>query len=243
MRCLVAGGSGTVGRAVVRALAMRGASVVFTYHRSQEVASALAGELAGTIALRLDLGLPEAIGEAVGEAVERLGGVDAFVQCAGVSVTAGNEEERPRQRLEEITPQAWSRMLEVNVTGTFLVVQRVVGRMPPEGGNLVIVGSLDRGKPVPIPAHYAASKGALQGMVQALAKELGPRGIRVNMVAPGLIEGGVTTRVPEDLVEDYVKHTGLRRLGRPEEIAALVAWLALDNTYVTGRTILADGAL
>jgi NAD(P)-dependent dehydrogenase (short-subunit alcohol dehydrogenase family) len=80
-------------------------------------------------------------------------------------------------------------------------------------------------------------------MTAAMAKELGPDGIRVNLLAPGILEGGMSTRLPAELRQDYLKHCGLRRFGRFDEVAAWVAWLALQNTYVTGQTILVDGAL
>ena len=86
-----------------------------------------------------------------------------------------------------------------------------------------------------------ASKAALGGVARALAKELGPHDIRVNVVAPGILESGASALVPEDVRREYVKHSNAKRLGRHEEIAELVAWLALSNTYVTGRTLVADG--
>jgi NAD(P)-dependent dehydrogenase (short-subunit alcohol dehydrogenase family) len=111
------------------------------------------------------------------------------------------------------------------------------------GGNIVLIGSVDGVKPVPAPVHYAASKGALTGMVAALAKELGEHNIRVNMVAPGILEGGISTVLEDRLMKEYLKHCGLKRLGRPSEVANVVAWLVRHNTYVTGQTVLVDGAL
>jgi NAD(P)-dependent dehydrogenase (short-subunit alcohol dehydrogenase family) len=96
---------------------------------------------------------------------------------------------------------------------------------------------------VPAPVHYAAAKGALAGMTAAMAKELGPHGVRVNLVAPGILEDGMSRSLPEELRTEYLKHCGLRRYGRLSEIAAWAGWLALHNTYVTGQTILVDGAL
>jgi NAD(P)-dependent dehydrogenase (short-subunit alcohol dehydrogenase family) len=111
------------------------------------------------------------------------------------------------------------------------------------GGNIVLIGSIDGVKPVPAPVHYSASKGALVGMTHAMAKELGRDGIRVNLVAPGILEAGLSRTLAQQLRDDYVKHCGLRRVGRLDEVARLVAWLARHNTYVTGQTIVVDGAL
>ena len=107
----------------------------------------------------------------------------------------------------------------------------------------MLLGSIDGVKPAPSPVHYAASKAALSGMVKAMAKELGPYNIRVNTVAPGVLDGGLSRVLPDDLRREYLKHCGLKRLGRLEEVASLVAWLAAENTLVTGQTIVVDGAL
>ena len=91
--------------------------------------------------------------------------------------------------------------------------------------------------------HYAASKGALAGMTTAMAKELGESEIRVNMVAPGILDGGMSRDIPAHLLQDYLQHCGLKRVGRLAEVARLVGWLTLHNTYVTGQVVLVDGAL
>ncbi|PYU88268.1 MAG: hypothetical protein DMG08_26125, partial [Acidobacteria bacterium] len=98
-------------------------------------------------------------------------------------------------------------------------------------------------KPVPAPVHYAASKGALGAMTRAMAKELGEHKIRVNMVAPGIMEDGISKTLVDSLMQEYVKHCGLKRVGKLSEIASIVAWFAQHNTYVTGQIILADGGL
>jgi NAD(P)-dependent dehydrogenase (short-subunit alcohol dehydrogenase family) len=249
-RVLVLGGSGALGGAVCRALAAEGARLAFTYHRRQDAAESLARDLSGTpggaLALALDLARVADIAGAVHVAHEALGGIDALVQCAGVAVSvADTEGERPRQRVADIDEAAWDRMHAVNVKGAFFACREVVARMRAAGagGELVLVGSIDGAKPVPTPAHYAASKAALRGMAQAMAKEFGRDGIRVNVLAPGLLDGGIARSLAPELVAEYLKHCALRRAGRLPEVAQVAAWLALENTYVTGQTILVDGAL
>ena len=109
--------------------------------------------------------------------------------------------------------------------------------------SLVFLGSVDGLKPLPTAAAYAASKGAIAAMVRALAKELGPRGVRVNAVAPGVLDAGLTRLVPADVRREYRKHAALGRFGTCAEVARLVAWLCLDDTYVTGQSIPLDGGL
>ena len=135
-------------------------------------------------------------------------------------------------------------MLAVNTKPSFFAVRRAAHHMRQSGGgSIVLLGSIDGVKSAPSPVHYAASKGALAAMVKAMAKELGPHNIRVNSVAPGILERGLSASVPDDLRNEYLKHCGLKRLGRVEEVAGLVTWLATENTCVSGQTVVVDGAL
>jgi NAD(P)-dependent dehydrogenase (short-subunit alcohol dehydrogenase family) len=243
-RCLVFGGSGALGGAVCEALAADGARLVLTYHAREGVARALAARLPEASTTAVDLASVASVEAAVDEAAARLGGIDAFVQCAGVAVTSPGAHRPSHPAIAEVDERGWDTMLAVNARSTFFAVRRVTDVMRGHGGgNVVVVGSIDGVKPVPAPVHYAASKGALGGMTAALAKELGPHNIRVNLVAPGIMEGGISRVLDAALMKEYLKHCGLRRLGRLGEVASVVAWLARHNTYVTGRTIVVDGAL
>ena len=244
LRCLVFGGSGALGRVVCEALAAEGARLVLTYRGREAVARELERRLPDTRALPLELASVASVEAVVDEAEALLGGLDAFVQCAATAVTKEGAERRAHPTLAEIDEPAWDAMLDVNTKSTFFAIRRVTEVMRRHGGgNVVVVGSIDGVKPVPSPVHYAASKGALAGMMGALAKELGPANIRVNMVAPGIMEDGISRLLDDGLMREYLKHCGLRRLGRLSEVAAVVTWLARHNTYVTGRTVLVDGAL
>jgi 3-oxoacyl-[acyl-carrier protein] reductase len=243
-RCLVFGGSGALGGAVCEALAADGARLVLTYHAREAAARALAARLPDAAAAPVDLASVASIDAAVDAAAAHLGGIDAFVQCAGVAVTSAGARRPSHPSIAEVDERGWDVMLDVNARSTFFAVRRVTAVMRGHGGgNVVVVGSIDGVKPVPAPVHYAASKGALGGMIAALAKELGPDNVRVNMVAPGIMEDGISRVLDDALMKEYLKHCGLRRLGRLGEVASVIAWLARHNTYVTGRTILVDGAL
>ncbi len=242
-RCLVFGGSGALGSAVCAALGADGARIAFTYHEDESAARVVAEGLTDAVGLRLDVTSIEAVESAVDTAAEALGGIDAFVQCAGVGVTTTLTDARTHAEMEAVDETAWDRMMAGNAKSTFFAVRRLARVMAGGGGNVVLVGSVDGVKPVPSPVHYAASKGALAGMTAAMAKELGKSGIRVNMVAPGIMDGGMSRDIPANLLQQYVKHCGLRRVGRTGEIARVVGWLALHNTYATGQVVLVDGAL
>lgn len=238
-RVLVFGGSGVVGHEVVTQLAAAGAQVAFTYLTSEDRALALAKATPGSLALPLDLSSVEDIGSTVRHVHERLEGIDAFVHCAAVGVTVGDQGHPP---LAEIDEAGWDRMQAVNTKSAFFAVQALAPLMSLAGGNVVLVGSIDGIKPVPAPVHYATSKGALTAMARTLAKELGPQ-IRVNLVAPGILDDGISRTLPQALKDEYLKHSGLRRFGTAAEVAGLVTWLALNNTYLTGQSMVLDGAL
>jgi NAD(P)-dependent dehydrogenase (short-subunit alcohol dehydrogenase family) len=144
--------------------------------------------------------------------------------------------------MPDVDELAWDRMFDINVKGTFFAIRALLPLMK-GGGNIVLTGSIDGVKPVPAPVHFAAAKGALKSMAQTAAKEAGGDNVRINVIAPGVMEAGVSRALPPEILAEYVKHCGLKRTGKLTEIAAVIAWFALHNTYVTGQTILVDGAL
>jgi 3-oxoacyl-[acyl-carrier protein] reductase len=244
-RCLVFGGSGTLGRVVCEQLSQAGAKVAFTYNTGRQVAEELVSRHPEMEAQQLDLTQGERIGEAVRKACHTLGGLDAFVHCAAVGVAPGGMD-RPAAdfpRITEITAGEWDRVLAVNARSVLLAAPAVAAAMGGDGGNIVLVGSIDGIKTVPAPVHYAASKGALAAMTRALAKELGRGGIRVNLLAPGVIGGGLSSSIPSRYRDQYLEHCALGRVAAAPEIAGLIVWLALDNTYLSGECVVADGGL
>lgn len=234
--CIVFGGSGAVGRAVCSALAARGARVGYTFHTHDP-------GLGGT-AMPLDVTDVAALERTLDAFHAELGGIDAFVNCAAVGTTVPHDRPTVHHVMDDVDERAWDAMIDVNAKSAFFAVRRLSRLMRGNGGgNIVLLGSIDGVKPAPSPVHYAASKAAVSGMVKAMAKELGPYNIRVNTIAPGVLDGGLSRVLPDDLRGEYLKHCGLRRLGRLDEVASVAAWLALDNTLVTAQTIVVDGAL
>lgn len=226
---IVLGGSGSVGREVCRMLVERGVPVGYTYHTHPD---------AGIDApcKPLDLTDVAAIEETIDAFARELGPIHSLINCAAAGTA--------HLSLQEIDEAAWDAMLAVNTKPSFFAVRRASRYMRQNGGgSVVLLGSIDGVKSAPSPVHYAVSKGALAAMVKAMAKELGPDNIRVNSVAPGLLDRGLSATLRDDLRSEYLKHCGLKRLGRVEEIAALVTWLATENTFVSGQTLVVDGGL
>lgn len=240
-RCIVLGGSGALGRAVCGALAAEGARVGLTYFTGGAVAEGLLARLDGAVARRVDLASSIETVRGVEELADELGGVDALVHCAAI----GSTRTPPRfDTLAEMESEGWDRLMAVNVKSAAFACQALVPRLEPDATtNVVLLGSVDGVKSVPAPAAYAASKGALRGMTLALAKELGEKGVLVNVIAPGVLTSGLSSTLPEAIRREYLKHCNQKRLGRHEEIARLVTWFALRNTYVTAQTIVVDGGL
>jgi NAD(P)-dependent dehydrogenase (short-subunit alcohol dehydrogenase family) len=245
-RVLVIGGSGALGGAVTANLVARGARVALTYHGNEAAArdlSAAHGEAVAAV-LPLDLASVASVEACCERAASALDGIDALVFAAAVGVTIECAGPVSHHRIAHFDEAAWDRMIDVNLKGAFFAVRALAGPLAAAGGgDVVLVSSVDGVKPVPSPVPYAASKAALGGMARALSKELGERSIRLNVVAPGVMDGGLSRDLPANLRDEYVKHCGLRRIGKMTEVAATVAWLALDNTYVTGQTLVVDGAL
>ncbi len=243
-RCLVLGGSGALGRTVCRMLARQGGRVAFTWHTAERIASELAEQLPGGMALALDARRIPEIEGLVDRVADSFGGIDVLVHCIATGAKTENRDPESHQQIEHIDEAAWDEMIAVNTKSALFAARRVLRFMRNgSGGNLVLTGSFDGVKPAPSPIHYAASKSALRGMVTSMAKEFGQYGVCVNMVAPGVLEDGLSRLLPDHLLDEYKKHCGLKRVGRLCEIASLITWLALDNTYVTGQTILVDGGV
>jgi 3-oxoacyl-[acyl-carrier protein] reductase len=240
---IVIGGSGAVGRVVCRTLAAQGARVGFTYLTNETVARELTAALPDSMALGLDVRDIGAIDRTLQEFATRFGRIDALVNCAAIGVAGASTGATGHERMDQVTEEGWETMLAVNTKASYFAVRQVAGLMRERGGNVVLLGSIDGVKPAPAPVHYAASKAALAGMIRAMAKELGPQGIRINSVAPGVLEDGLSRTLPEQLRREYLKHCGLKRFGKIGEVAGLVTWLAVENTLVTGQTLVVDGAL
>jgi 3-oxoacyl-[acyl-carrier protein] reductase len=225
-RPLVLGGTGHVGEAVLRGLRERGLDAVFTWHGDGERARALAGELDHR-AVECDVRDSARLRAVVDFAP------DVVVHCAAVA---------DHGALEELGDERWDEVMAVNARSAFVIAREAAPRMT-AGGDLVFCASLDGLQAVPSPAHFAASQGALAGLTRALSKELGPRGIRVNLVMMGVLDGGIARALDPARRRDYEKFAALGRVGTAAEAARAILAVALDNEFMTGAILPITGGL
>jgi 3-oxoacyl-[acyl-carrier protein] reductase len=172
--------------------------------------------------------------EVVSEARTRYGHLDAVVSNAATV---------SHHMLAELTSDEWGRTVATNLTGPFTLVKHALPLLRP-GSSIVLVGSRVAQAGMPAAAHYVASKAGLSGLCRALCKELGPKAVRVNLVAPGIIETEATANLTTERRCAYEAKASLGRLGDPDEVAGTILFLASDLAgYITGETINVDGGV
>jgi NAD(P)-dependent dehydrogenase (short-subunit alcohol dehydrogenase family) len=235
-RALVTGASRGLGRALCEVFASLGADVAFNYSSDREGAdqtlAKITAEKRRGLAFQTSVLDEAGLNRMVKQIEEQWGGVDILVNNAGVS------QPLPLPLMEE---SDW----DVNAKGHFLVSRAVLrGMIRRRSGAILNVSSLAGLRLIEAPVHYAASKAAIKGFTQALAKEVARYHVRVNCLAPGLLEEGVGQSLPEHRMQEYLRHVSLHRVGTLDEVARFAAFLVSDaNSYMNGETILMDGGL
>jgi 3-oxoacyl-[acyl-carrier protein] reductase len=232
---LVTGGSRGIGAAIVRRLASEGVAVAFTYAASSAAANELVADIAangGTaVAIRADSAEPAEVQAAVAQTVQRFGRLDILANNAGI-IGSGTVDTFPLADFD--------RILAVNVRAVFVAVQAALPHMG-EGGRIVITGSVVADRTgVAGAAAYSMSKAAVAGLTRGMARDLGPRGITVNVVQPGPTE---TDIVSDESVREWLRPMmALGRMGSGDEVASLVAYLARpEASFITGAALTVDG--
>jgi 3-oxoacyl-[acyl-carrier protein] reductase len=239
-RCLVTGGSRGLGRAICLAFARAGARVAFTYSKRDDDADEARDLIAASGAQPLVFKGSVADGKhaqsTVAAVLAAWGGVDVLINNAGITQIV------PMSLLDEAD---WDDVINVNLKGAYLFSRAVLKPMiRAKRGHIVSIGSFASERVIESPVHYAASKSALRGFTEALAREVGRYNIAVNLVSPGLLDVGLGKMLLPHRISEYVAQSSLGRLGKADEVAEAIAFLVSDeNSFMTGAKIVLDGGL
>ena len=230
---LITGGSRGIGRAMVELFSKEGYSVAFTYKNSENEAKSLA-ETTEALAIRADSASEEEVLRAVKLAEEHLGGVGCLINNAGVSSFS---------LFTDLTLEDWNRFISVNLTGAFLYSKAVIpGMVHRKSGSIINISSMWGIVGSSCEVHYSTTKAALIGMTKALAKELGPSGIRVNAIAPGVIATDMNRALGEEDIAVLKDETPLMKIGSPLDVAKAALFLAGDGAdFITGEVMNISG--
>jgi 3-oxoacyl-[acyl-carrier protein] reductase len=236
---LVTGASRGIGRACALALAASGARVAVAARNVEQLES-LAGEIrakSGDVFVApMDLGAPESIKEAIAKIAKDFGSIAILVNNAGIT------KDGLAMRMKQ---PDWDVVIATNLTGAFVAIQQALPAMMRERwGRIINISSLVGEMGNAGQANYAASKAGLIGLTKSIAQEMGSRNITVNAVAPGYVETDMTQGLSEELKEKMIANIPLKRIGRPDDVAAAVRFLASEEAgYITGHVLSVNGGL
>ncbi len=239
-KVIVTGGTRGIGAACVRRFYRAGYDTAAVYRQNDAAAEALfrelyRGEGSPTLALiKADVSLPDEAARAFSEAEDALGHTDILVNCAGIADI---------KLFCDITDSDWRRMTDTNLSSAFYLSRAAAPGMIRRGyGRIINIGSVWGRLGASCEVHYSAAKAGLRGLTSALAKELGPSGITVNCVEPGVIDTEMNSHLSPSDIAALCDETPLCRLGTPEEVAAAVFFLASDEAaFITGISLPVDG--
>lgn len=232
---LIIGGSRGIGAEAVRRFREAGDNVAFTYFRSELEADALRQET-GAHPIRCDVKFSNSVKIAVDTAIEKLGTIDVLICNAAISDI---------NLLTDLADERWEEIIDTNLNGVYYAVKNVIPQMVSrKSGSIITVSSMWGQVGASCEVAYSASKAGVIGLTKALAKELGPSNIRVNCIAPGMIETEMNANVAPEVVSEITDETPLGRIGKSQDVAELMMFLADEKSaFITGQVLAVNGGL
>jgi 3-oxoacyl-[acyl-carrier protein] reductase len=235
---IVTGASKGIGKGIAQLFAKEGAKLVLVGRDESAlnlVTENLANEGTEVLSVRADVSSSEDIERVIQETLARYGRIDVLCHNAGIY---------PHSRLEDMTLEQWQKVIDVNLTGTFLAVKACIPTMKAQGGGKIVITSSISGPQTGHPgfSHYTASKGGVAGFIRTAAVELAKYKININAVEPGNIIAEGLTELGEEHMENMIRAVPLGRLGTPEDVAHAMLFLASEEaSYITGQSLIVDG--
>ena len=232
----ITGSSRGIGSAAAKVFYENGYNVVINYNNSEKEAIELSKKLPGSLIVKGDVSKEKDVCEMIERAISHFGKIDVLINNAGVSLV---------NLLEDTTLKDWEKLFSVNVTGTFLASKYAAKHMISNHyGKIINISSIWGISGASCESCYSASKGAVIAFTKALAKELGPSGITVNCVAPGFIDTDMNSNVSPEDTEAFKDATPLGRIGKAEEVAKTLLFLASEGAdFITGQILGCDGGV
>ncbi|MCB1193934.1 MAG: SDR family oxidoreductase [Leptospiraceae bacterium] len=232
---VITGGSGAVGRALVKLYVAEGFQTAFTYNQNEDSANQLIKET-NALAIKANLTNQNDVDNVIRKVIEKFQQIDILIN------NAGKVQIMPLALIEE---EDWDDIIAANLKSMFLMTKGVVRNMIQRKQGIIInIGSIAGHRMLEVPVHYATAKAGVSGFTLSLATELSRYNIRVNEVIPGLLTQGVGKNVPEKELSHYTEHTSLGRPGEPEEVADLVFYLTSEKSkYINAQSIHINGGI
>ena len=233
---LITGGTGGIGSNIVKELAHKGYKVIFSYNKSEAKALDIQSELEKdgiqTDIIKADITRRVEAKKMVEYVVNKYGKIDVLINSAGISQI---------KLFTDITDEDWNTMLQTNLTSAFYTTQEAVRYMiSQKSGCIINISSVWGMVGASCEVHYSVAKAGLDGMTKSLAKELGPSNIRVNSIAPGIINTSMNSHLSDDEITDIINEIPLEKIGQPSSISKCVNWL-IEDDYTTGQVISING--
>ncbi len=237
---LVTGGSRGIGKAIALKLAKHGADIAINYSRSDQKAKDVINNIEEIgvkgATFKADVSKLDETKQLIEKVENTLGKIDILVNNAGIT------RDNLLMRMSE---DDWDKVINVNLKGTFNVTKSIIRKMiKQKQGSIINIASVVGINGNAGQCNYSSSKAGVIGFTKSIAKEVGKKNIRVNAIAPGFIKTDMTDKLSEKVKKEYIKTIPLKRMGTPDDIANIVAFLASDlSTYITGQVIVADGGM